>query len=179
MRVAAPELSGNNRRQQGLAMSTPRLEVKNVTKRYPSVVANSDVSLVVAPGEIHAVLGRERRRQIADENHLRRRQADEGEVRFDGKPSHIRNPQEARCTRHQHGVPALSLFETVTVAENIWLWLDKSLRSRTCANARRARRRNTASTLNPTARCIRCRSVSGSASKSCVRCYRSEGADPR
>ncbi|HOB03432.1 MAG TPA: ATP-binding cassette domain-containing protein, partial [Casimicrobium huifangae] len=38
-------------------MSTPRLEVKNVTKRYPSVVANSDVSLVVAPGEIHAVLG--------------------------------------------------------------------------------------------------------------------------
>ena len=34
-----------------------RLEVKHVSKRYPGVVANDDVSLLVAPGEIHAVLG--------------------------------------------------------------------------------------------------------------------------
>ena len=35
----------------------PRLELLNVTKRYPSIVACSDVSLSVMPGEIHAVLG--------------------------------------------------------------------------------------------------------------------------
>ena len=38
-------------------MTTPRLQLANITKRYPAVVANSDISLAVAPGEIHAVLG--------------------------------------------------------------------------------------------------------------------------
>jgi ABC-type uncharacterized transport system ATPase subunit len=36
---------------------TPRLKLNHVTKRYPCVVANDDVSLTVMPGEIHAVLG--------------------------------------------------------------------------------------------------------------------------
>ena len=35
----------------------PRLVLTGITKRYPSVVANEDVSLSVHPGEIHAVLG--------------------------------------------------------------------------------------------------------------------------
>ncbi|NQF07561.1 ATP-binding cassette domain-containing protein, partial [Escherichia coli] len=35
----------------------PRLSLTGMTKRYPSVVANDGVSLTVAPGEIHAVLG--------------------------------------------------------------------------------------------------------------------------
>jgi ABC-type branched-subunit amino acid transport system ATPase component len=35
----------------------PRLQLAHITKRYPAVVANSDVSLTVQPGEIHAVLG--------------------------------------------------------------------------------------------------------------------------
>ena len=34
-----------------------RLELSHVTKRYPGVVANDQVSLKVAPGSIHAVLG--------------------------------------------------------------------------------------------------------------------------
>ena len=38
-------------------MSIPRLQLAHITKRYPAVVANSDVSLTVQPGEIHAVLG--------------------------------------------------------------------------------------------------------------------------
>ena len=38
-------------------MSIPRLQLAHITKRYPSVVANRDVSLVVQPGETHAVLG--------------------------------------------------------------------------------------------------------------------------
>ena len=34
-----------------------RLELHHITKRYPSVVANDGIDLVVKPGEIHAVLG--------------------------------------------------------------------------------------------------------------------------
>ena len=35
----------------------PRLELRHITKRYPAVVANDDISLAIMPGEIHAVLG--------------------------------------------------------------------------------------------------------------------------
>ena len=38
-------------------MTTPRLQLSGITKRYPGVVANNGVSLSVAPGQIHAVLG--------------------------------------------------------------------------------------------------------------------------
>ena len=36
---------------------SPRLELRAITKRWPSVVANDSVSLEVMPGEIHALLG--------------------------------------------------------------------------------------------------------------------------
>ena len=38
-------------------MASPRLQLTNITKRYPTVVANNNVSLTVQPGEAHAVLG--------------------------------------------------------------------------------------------------------------------------
>ena len=104
-----------------------RLEVKNVSKRYPGVVANDDVSLLVAPGEIHAVLGE----NGAGKSTLMKIiygavKPDTGEVLFNGKPTHIRNPQEARALGISMVFQHFSLFETVTVAENIWLGLDKS-----------------------------------------------------
>ena len=38
-------------------MSSPRLHLSRITKAYPGVVANSNVTLTVQPGETHAVLG--------------------------------------------------------------------------------------------------------------------------
>ena len=110
------------------AAPTLRLEVKNITKRYPSVVANSDVNLRVAPGEIHAVLGE----NGAGKSTLMKIiygavKPDIGEVLLDGKRNLIRNPQEARALGISMVFQHFSLFETVTVAENIWLGLDKSL----------------------------------------------------
>jgi simple sugar transport system ATP-binding protein len=105
--------------------STPRLELRGITKRYPSVVANDGVSLAVAPGEIHAVLGE----NGAGKSTLMKIvygavQPDAGTILVDGKPLEVRNPHDAR----RHGIAMvfqhLSLFESLTVAQNVWLGLE-------------------------------------------------------
>jgi simple sugar transport system ATP-binding protein len=107
---------------------TERLTLAGITKRYPGVVANDDVSLGVAPGEIHAVLGE----NGAGKSTLMKIiygavRPDAGEVRFDGVPVQVRNPQEARRLGISMVFQHFSLFETVTVAENVWLGVDRSL----------------------------------------------------
>lgn len=109
-------------------MTTPRLQLSGITKRYPGVVANRDVSLTVAPGEVHAVLGE----NGAGKSTLMKIiygsvKPDEGSVMFNGRPVHIRNPQEARALGISMVFQHFSLFDTITVAENVWLGLDKSL----------------------------------------------------
>jgi simple sugar transport system ATP-binding protein len=52
---------------------------------------------------------------------------DEGAVMFNGKPVHVRNPQEARALGISMVFQHFSLFDTLTVAENVWLGLDKAL----------------------------------------------------
>lgn len=108
-------------------MSPPRLQLAHITKRYPSVVANSDVSLVVQPGEIHAVLGE----NGAGKSTLMKIiygsvKPDEGSVTFNGQPVQVRNPQEARALGISMVFQHFSLFDTLTVAENVWLGLDRS-----------------------------------------------------
>ena len=109
-------------------MSSPRLQLSGITKRYPGVVANQGVSLSVAPGEIHAVLGE----NGAGKSTLMKViygsvKPDEGTVEFNGQTVHIRNPQEARALGISMVFQHFSLFDTLTVAENVWLGLDKSL----------------------------------------------------
>lgn len=109
-------------------MTTTRLQLSGITKRYPGVVANSGVSLTVQPGEVHAVLGE----NGAGKSTLMKIiygsvKPDEGTVMFNGKPVHIRNPQEARALGISMVFQHFSLFDTLTVAENVWLGLDKSL----------------------------------------------------
>ncbi|MDR7377463.1 simple sugar transport system ATP-binding protein [Rhodoferax ferrireducens] len=106
----------------------PRLQLTSITKRYPAVVANSGVSLTVQPGEAHAVLGE----NGAGKSTLMKIiygsvKPDEGTVLFNGQPVHIRNPQEARALGISMVFQHFSLFDTLTVAENVWLGLDKSL----------------------------------------------------
>ena len=105
-----------------------RLALRGITKRYPGVVANRDVSLTVLPGQIHAVLGE----NGAGKSTLMKIiygsvKPDEGEVVFNGQPVHIRNPQEARALGISMVFQHFSLFEVLTVAENVWLGLNKSL----------------------------------------------------
>ena len=109
-------------------LAAPRLALAGITKRYPAVVANSQVSLTVAPGEAHAVLGE----NGAGKSTLMKIiygsvKPDEGTVSYNGQPVHIRNPQEARALGISMVFQHFSLFDTLTVAENVWLGLDKSL----------------------------------------------------
>ena len=105
-----------------------RLQLDHITKRYPSVVANSDVSLIVRPGETHAVLGE----NGAGKSTLMKIiygavKPDEGSVGFNGRAVNVRTPQEARALGISMVFQHFSLFDTLTVAENVWLGLDKSL----------------------------------------------------
>ena len=104
----------------------PRLELLNVTKRYPSIVACSEVSLSVMPGEIHAVLGE----NGAGKSTLMKIiygavKADAGTILLNGHEVSISNPAQARRLGIGMVFQHFSLFETLTVAENIALVLDE------------------------------------------------------
>jgi general nucleoside transport system ATP-binding protein len=107
---------------------TPRLQLTSISKRYASVLANQDVSLTVLPGEIHALLGE----NGAGKSTLVKIiygsvKPDAGTVSFNGFVAHVRNPQEARALGISMVFQHFSLFETLSVAENVWLGLDKHL----------------------------------------------------
>ncbi|MDP3245899.1 MAG: ABC transporter ATP-binding protein [Polaromonas sp.] len=111
---------------QGSAV--PRLQLTGITKTYPSVVANRGISLTVQPGEIHAVLGE----NGAGKSTLMKIiygavKPDAGSMAVDGRSVTVRNPQEARALGIAMVFQHFSLFDTLTVAENVWLGLDKSL----------------------------------------------------
>jgi simple sugar transport system ATP-binding protein len=110
-------------------MSPPaRLHLQGITKRYPSVVANDGIALEVLPGQTHAVLGE----NGAGKSTLMKIiygsvKPDAGQVLWNGQPVHVRNPQEARALGISMVFQHFSLFDTLTVAENVWLGLSKSL----------------------------------------------------
>jgi simple sugar transport system ATP-binding protein len=98
-----------------------------ITKAYPGVVANSDVSLTVMPGETHAVLGE----NGAGKSTLMKIiygsvKPDAGEIRLNGQLMQIRNPKEARANGISMVFQHFNLFDTMTVAENVWLGLTRN-----------------------------------------------------
>src|SRR6266550_4678859 len=104
--------------------AVPRIELRGITKIYPAVVANKNVSLTALPGEIHAVLGE----NGAGKSTLMKIiygvvKPDAGEVRWEGKRVIIANPAHARELGIGMVFQHFSLFETLTVAENVSLAL--------------------------------------------------------
>ncbi|MBP7660799.1 MAG: ATP-binding cassette domain-containing protein, partial [Burkholderiaceae bacterium] len=105
-------------------MTAARLELRDISKQYPAVLANDSVSLTVAPGEIHAVLGE----NGAGKSTLMKIiygavRPDAGTVVFDGQPVKVRSPSEARALGIAMVFQHFSLFETLSVAENVMLGL--------------------------------------------------------
>ncbi len=109
-------------------MSPARLQLTDISKRYPAVLANDRVALTVQAGQIHAVLGE----NGAGKSTLMKIiygsvKPDAGQVLWNGQPVSVRNPQEARVLGISMVFQHFSLFDTLTVAENVWLGLDRHL----------------------------------------------------
>ena len=111
--------------------SAPRLQLIGITKRFPGVLANDDVSFSVLPGEIHALLGE----NGAGKSTLVKMiygvmQPDEGEIVWNGAPTIVQNPKAARMLGIGMVFQHFSLFEAMTVLENIALGMDARIPAR-------------------------------------------------
>jgi simple sugar transport system ATP-binding protein len=99
-----------------------KLELRDITKRFGSLVANDRISIVVEPGQIHALLGENGAGKSTLMNVLfGLYQADEGEILLDDVPVHFTGPGDAMAAGigmvHQH----FMLIPVFTVAENVML----------------------------------------------------------
>ncbi len=109
-----------------MTSETNAVEMRGIVKRFPGVLANDHVDLTVREGEIHALLGENGAGKSTLMNILSGLyKLDEGEIWVRGKQVHFGSPRDAlRCgigMIHQH----FMLVPSHTVAENIFLGLDK------------------------------------------------------
>ncbi|MDR5683909.1 MAG: ABC transporter ATP-binding protein [Armatimonadota bacterium] len=108
-------------------MTQTLLELRGISKRFPGVVANDDISLRVERGEIHAIVGE----NGAGKSTLMKilyglYQPDEGEILIRGRPVRMAGPRTALMLGigmvHQH----FMLIPAFTVAENVILGSEPS-----------------------------------------------------
>jgi len=102
----------------------PLLQLIGITRRYGATRANDGISLAVAPGEIHALLGE----NGAGKSTLVKIicgvvRPDAGEIAWQGRAVRIDGPNAARRLGIGMVFQHFSLFDTLTVAENIALGL--------------------------------------------------------
>src|SRR3989440_5367624 len=98
------------------------VEMRDITKAWPGVVANDHVHLAVRKGEIHALVGENGAGKTTLMNILYGLiKPESGEIFVNGQPAHITGPRDAIRLRigmvHQH----FMLIPPLTVAENIVL----------------------------------------------------------
>jgi simple sugar transport system ATP-binding protein len=98
----------------------PLVELKGISKRYGELLANDGIDLTIVPGEIHALLGE----NGAGKSTLVKIlygviEPSAGEILWEGRPVSIASPVEARALGIGMVFQHFSLFDELTVAENI------------------------------------------------------------
>ena len=105
------------------------LKINSITKTFPRVIANKNLSFSIKKNSVHALLGE----NGAGKSTLVKMmygalQPTAGRIYWQGKPVSITSPAHARELGIGMVFQHFSLFEALTVAENISLALPKSLR---------------------------------------------------
>ena len=105
--------------------SPPRIALRGLTKRFPGCVANEEIDLEIARGEIHALLGE----NGAGKSTLVKMiygvlQPDAGTIFWEGQPTRMTDPSRARQCGIGMVFQHFALFDSLTVAENIVLGVD-------------------------------------------------------
>ena len=111
--------------EPGRREEIPLLALEGISKRFPMTVANDGISLSIQPGEIHALLGE----NGAGKSTLVKiiygvLHPDAGEIRWKGEHVAIANPAAARALGIGMVFQHFSVFEALTVSENIALGLN-------------------------------------------------------
>ena len=107
----------------------PRLALHAMSKSFGTLRANDAIDLTVAAGEIHALLGENGAGKSTLMKTLYGVHApDAGQILWQGAPVRIASPKAARALGISMVYQHFSLFESLTVAENIWLGQDSSIK---------------------------------------------------
>ena len=100
----------------------PHLEARGISKHFGSLKALDDVSIEIAPGSFHALLGENGAGKSTIVKCLMGFQrADAGEILIDGKPTRIDSPREARGFGLGMVFQHFTLIPSMTVSENLVL----------------------------------------------------------
>jgi ABC-type uncharacterized transport system ATPase subunit len=121
-------ISPTTEKFSGRPPGEPTLEAIGITKDFATLRANDQIDFAIRPGEIHALLGE----NGAGKSTLVKilygsLQPTSGEIRWKGKPVTIANPAAARRLGIGMVFQHFSLFDALSVAENISLALPEPL----------------------------------------------------
>jgi len=108
-----------------MAENSPLLRLAGITKTFPGTIANNNVDLAIEKGEIHALLGE----NGAGKSTLVKiiygiLKADRGDIQWQGENVTIDNPSTARKLGIAMVFQHFSLFDSLTVVENIALGME-------------------------------------------------------
>ena len=103
------------------------IEMLNITKEFPGIIANDDITLKLKRGEIHALLGENGAGKSTLMSVLfGMYQPEKGEIKKDGQVVHIKDPNDANALGigmvHQH----FKLVQNFTALQNIILGVEET-----------------------------------------------------